>query len=95
MAVQFQGFSSIPQITVGPITHDPGTCYAGYLTEVTLTVPGSLPDMHFHVTAPSLEADLAIVAAYCTTAGSVIIRILNATAGNIDPASQSFYVLGL
>ena len=95
MAVVFQGFSSVPQIVVGPITADIGECLAGYLKEADLTVPGSQPGMHFIVTAPDLEDNLAIVSAVCATAGTVAIRIMNATVGNIDPASQSFYVIGL
>ena len=94
MAVEYRGFGSTPQL-IASVTADLGTCYAGYLTAANLTVPGSTPGMHFHISAPSLEDNLAIVSAVCTTAGTVVIRILNATAGNIDPASQTFYVIGL
>ena len=94
MAVQFQGFSGVAQLISGPITKDPGSCAAAAVTQITLTVPGAHPDMHFIVTAPSLVANLAIAGAFCTTAGSVIINVVNPTASPIDDASQSFYVIG-
>lgn len=95
MPSNFKGFSSVPQIVVGPITADPDNILAATVGTVSLTVPGSTPDMHFIVSAPSLEANLAVGGAYCTTAGTVVLRIVNPTVGAINPASQSFYVLGL
>jgi len=95
MAVQFQGFSGVPQLVSGPITKDPASCGAAAVTQITLTVPGATPDMHFIVTAPSLAANLGIVGAFCTTAGSVIVNIINPTAAPIDDVSQSFYLIGL
>lgn len=95
MPVNYKGFSSVPQIVVGPITADPASIPAASVALLSLTVPGSTPDMHFIVTAPSLVATVAIGGAYCTTAGTVVVRLINPTAAAIDPVSQSFYVLGL
>ena len=95
MAVVYQGFSSVPQIVVGPITIDPDSVSGSSVGAQSLTVPGAQPGMHFIVTAPSLETTLAIGGAYCTTAGTVVVRIVNPTASPVDPASQSFYVIGL
>ncbi len=91
----FRGFSAVPQIVVGPITANPASIPAASVASLSLTVPGSTPDMHFIVTAPSLEATISLGSAACTTAGTVVVRLINPTAGAIDPASQSFYVLGL
>lgn len=94
MAVVYNGFGAAPQL-VTTVTADVGECLAGYLTSASLTVPGSQPGMHFHISAPSLEDNLAIVSAVCTTAGTITVRFLNATVGNINPASQVFYIIGL
>jgi len=95
MAVAFRGFGSSPQLISGPITGDPGSVAAAAVGTVDLTVPGSTPDMHFIVTAPTLNVGLAIGGSYCTTAGTVVVRLINPTASPIDDASQSFYVIGL
>ena len=95
MAVAFRGFGSSPQLISGPVTGDPASVSAASVGTVSLTVPGALPDMHFIVTAPSLSANLAIGGSYCTTAGTVVVRLVNPTASPVDDASQSFYVIGL
>ena len=93
MAV-YQGFASVPQINV-KVTQDPASVTAATVSAESFTVPGSQPGMWFLVSAPALEANLALGGAECTTAGTVVVRIANPTAGNIDPASQDFYFLGL
>lgn len=90
----FTGFSAVPQL-VAKVTVDPDQVAGASVGAQSLTVPGSTPDMHFLVTAPSLETNLAVGGAYCTTAGTVVVRIVNPTANPINPASQTFYILGL
>ena len=94
MAVNYTGFSSAPQL-VAKVIIDPDSVPGASVGAQSLTVAGATPDMHFIVTAPSLTANLAIGGAYCTTAGTVVVRIVNPTANPIDPASQTFYILGL
>lgn len=94
MAVNPTGFSVTPQL-VTKVTVDPASVGAASVSAQSLTVVGATPDMHYIVTAPSLEANLAIGGSYCTTAGTVVVRIINPTAAPIDPASQTFYILGL
>lgn len=94
MPTQYQGFSGGPQL-IATVTANPASVSAASVSAASLTVPGAKPDMHFIVTAPSLEANLAIGGAFCTTAGTVVVRIINPTASPIDPASQTFYILGL
>ena len=95
MAVNFKGFSSVAQLVAGPVTGDPGSITNATTLDFELAVPGCTPDMHFIVTAPSLVADLVLGGAFCTTAGTLKIRIGNISAAPINPASQSFYILGL
>lgn len=90
----FTGFSSVAQL-LAEVTVDPDSVSGASVGAQSLTVPGSTPDMHFIVTAPELEANLAIGGAYCTTAGTVVVNIVNPTASPIDPAEQTFYVIGL
>jgi hypothetical protein len=90
----YQGFASTAQINVA-VTVDPDSVTAATVGAQSVTVPGAQPGMWFVVSAPSLEANLAIGGAECTTAGTVVVRIVNPTAGNINPASQVFYILGL
>jgi hypothetical protein len=91
---QYNGFSSSPQL-VTQVTVDLGAAADAGVTEYTLTVPGAIPGMFFIVAAPDLEADLGIVGAYSDTVGEINLRIVNPTALAINPASQTFYILGL
>ncbi len=95
MAVNFKGFAAVPQIVVGPVLGNPGNILANTVGLLSLTVPGSTPDMHFVVTSSALDVGLAIGGAYCTTAGTVVVRLVNPTVGPINDVETSFYVLGL
>jgi hypothetical protein len=77
------------------VTVDPANILANTTLALSLTVPGAIPGQVFLVKADSLEANLAIGGAYCATAGTVVVRIVNPTVGAINPASQIFTVIGL
>ena len=77
------------------VTADPASIAANTTGTVSLTVPGSVPGMQFHVTAPALESGLVVGQAYCTTAGTVIVTLGNVTVGAVDGASQTFQVVAL
>ena len=94
MAVDYRGFSSVPQIAV-KVTKDVANILAATAPQISFTVPGSQPGMFFLVAAPDLETGLAIGDAHCAVAGTVIVRLINPTVGAIDAASQDFYFLGL
>lgn len=94
MPVTYSGFSSVPQI-VAKVTSNPASISAASVLAHSLTVAEARPGMHFIVTAPDLEANVAVGGAYCSTKGTVVVRLVNPTAAPIDPASQTFYVLGL
>ena len=77
------------------VTADPGSITNATVGTVSLTVPGALPGMLFAVQAASLADGLVIANSYCTTAGTVVVRIANVTAAPIDDASQTFRVIAL
>ena len=62
---------------------------------ISVTVPHIEPSHVPVIVAPSLEANLAIGSVYCTTAGTLVIRIINPTAGNLDMASQTLKLVVL
>lgn len=71
------------------------SCAANATTNVSLTAPGSKVDYFYVVSASGLDANLVISDAYCTTAGTIIVRLGNLTAAPIDPATITFNILGL
>ena len=77
------------------VTVDLATINANTAPERTLTVPGCPAGRHYIVTAPSLEANVGIVGAKCTTKGSLLVRFLNPTGSGIDPASQDFHIIAI
>ena len=95
MALNVKGFSAAPQLVAGPVTVDPDIVYSGFTTDVSVTVKGARQEMFFLCFAPALEANLGIVHCYCSANDTVIVRLANLSVGNINPASQSFYFLGL
>ena len=94
MPVDYKGFSATPQL-VAKVTVVPGSITNVTATKVSATVPGATPGQFFIVAAPDLEANLAIADAYCSTAGTVVVRVVNPTASPIVGASQTWYFLGL
>lgn len=88
------GFSGTPRVIFSK-TIDVGNITAATCKEVTVTgVPGLMPNMVFLAAAPSLEANLNIGVGWGTAVGTGKFRITNPTAGDIDPASQEFYLIG-
>mgnify|MGYP003425783207 CR=1 FL=1 len=78
-------------------TVNPGDVAANSYLDVTLASsfkPAKVNDI-FLVVAPALEGGLVIGPGIVTTAGTVTMRITNATAAPINPASQTFIGVGL
>lgn len=94
MAVDYKGFSAAPQL-VAKITLTPGSISLSNVTKVSVTVPGAVPGMFFVCAAPDLDDGLAICGAYCSTAGTVVVRVVNPTGGTIVSPSQVWYIIGL
>lgn len=78
-------------------TVDPGSVSANSYLDVNIVTsfkPAKVNDI-FLVVAPALEGGLVIGPGIVTTAGTVTARLTNATASPINPASQTFVVVGL
>lgn len=70
------------------VTIDIASVAAATTAEQTFTVNGTLPgDFVLVSPASTLNAGLAIAGARVATANTIILRIINATAGALDPAS--------
>lgn len=77
-------------------TVDPGSITNGTTLAVNVTVPQSVPGQFFLVQAPSLEDNLILQSiAYCSTAGTVVIRIGNISGAPVNPASQTINLIAL
>lgn len=78
------------------LTLNPANIVANTTLDVVVAAP-LVPEAEvgdqISVQAPALEAGLGIVNAFCHVAGGITFRIMNATVGAIDPASQTFNVM--
>ena len=71
-------------------TVDPGSVSAVSTLDVSVTWDKVLPTHFIQVKAPSLAANLGIVGCWCSTAGTVKVRLMNPTAAPINDASQTW-----
>ena len=78
------------------LTFDMTSCTAATTTTSSAqTLKGARTNMAFFVSRPtSLNAGVFPVAAFCDAADTIKIVFANVTAGNIDPASLSYEVIG-
>lgn len=74
-------------------TVNPDSVPGASTLDVDVTWSKALPGHFFDVKAPSLASGLGIVGAWCATAGTVKVRLMNATANPINDASQTWYFL--
>lgn len=75
------------------VTINPGSVAANTALEVVATVKGLRVGYPVQVWAPSLEANLVLANAHASDLDELTFRLQNTTAGAIDPASQSFFVV--
>lgn len=77
-------------------TVDVAAMSANAVTLQSVTVPGSEPN-HFFLCKPSaaLPSGVALGQPYCTTAGTVIVPVINASGGTPDPDSMTFTIIAL
>lgn len=78
-------------------TVNPGEVAANSYLDVNIVTsfkPAKVNDI-FLVVAPALDGGIVIGPGIVTTAGTVTARLQNVTVGAIDPASQTFVVVGL
>ncbi|MCK5600859.1 hypothetical protein KAR91_03260 [Candidatus Pacearchaeota archaeon] len=75
---------------VASITVDLGSVAANTSEEETTTVPGLTTDMMVFVNKPSLDAGIGVVGARVSAADTLILTIMNSTAGAVDASSETY-----
>jgi hypothetical protein len=75
-------------------TFDPASVAAATTAEQTVTVPGlKLGDYVLDVSKPTNTVGVAIVNARVSAANTLTVVWMNATAGAVDPASETYTML--
>jgi hypothetical protein len=90
----FAGFSGVPKFS-RKVTLDPNNILATTWLIQSFTVKGLRPGMVPVVHAPSLEAGVILASPRITAKDTLELSFFNTTAGAINPAAQSFEILGL
>lgn len=85
--------ANVPQF-VQQVTLNPSNITANSISTETFTVTGVVQDTSYKVDALSLEAGLFILGAVPTAANTLAISIWNTTNADINPASQTFRIIG-
>ncbi len=81
-------------IVFAEFTVDPASIAQNDSNDVTVTVAGIKKGYPCIVWAPSLEDKVSISNAHCSTDGTLKFRLGNHnSAGAVDPASQTMYVV--
>ena len=85
-----------PPRLVGTLTFDMTSCTAATTTTSSAqTLAGARTDMAFFVSRPtSLNAGVFPVAAFCDAADTIKIVFANVTAGDLNPSSLSYEIIG-
>lgn len=72
-------------------TYDPASIAAATVAEQTVTIPGlRVGDQVVSVTKPTLTAGVGIVNARVSSANTMAVQWVNATAAAVDPASEVY-----
>ncbi len=80
-------------VVFAAVTADIGSVAAVTCLEYEFTVAGAKKGHPVVVWCEALEANLAIAHAFCNDNGKVKVRLVNPTAGAIDPASHTYYIV--
>jgi hypothetical protein len=75
---------------VANITVDLGSVAANTSEEETTTVAGLTTDMMVFVNKPSLDAGIGIVGARVSAADTLVLTVMNSTAGAVDASSETY-----
>lgn len=85
--------TEITQIRVFTATIDPASVAAATSAEQTFTVTGLATGDKVLVSKPTATAGIGIVNARVSAADTLALTFMNATAGAIDPASESYTII--
>jgi hypothetical protein len=80
-------------IVASDVSINAGNITAATCLDVTATVKGLRPDYPVLVWAESLTANVGICNAHCSAKDTVKFRLVNATAGDINPDALTFRVV--
>lgn len=83
----------VTQIRVYTATIDPASVAAATSAEQTFTVTGLATTDKVIVSKPTATAGVGIVNARVSAANTLALTFMNATAGAIDPASESYTIM--
>ncbi len=75
---------------IASITVDLGSVAANTTEEETVTVPGLTTDMFVMVNKPSLDAGIGVAGARVSANDTLILTIVNSTAGAVDASSETY-----
>ena len=76
------------------VTLNPASVTANSVATETFTITGIRTDVMYRVDALSLDAGLFILGCFPTAANTLQINFFNPTGSDINPASQSFRIIG-
>ncbi len=76
------------------VTLNPANVAANSVATETFTITGIRTDTMYYVDALSLDAGLFIIGCIPTAANTLQINFFNPTGSDINPASQSFRIVG-
>lgn len=85
--------ASLPQF-LQQVTLDPSSIGANTISSETFTVTGVVTDTMYRCDALSLEAGLFIISCIPSATNTLTISIWNSTNSTVNPASQTFRIIG-
>lgn len=86
---------NVRAIGVLTATINPASVAAATSAEQTFTIPGLKVGDAVHVNKPTATAGVGIVNARVSAADTLAITFMNATAGAVDPASETYTIVYL
>lgn len=87
--------TAITNIAVYTATINPASVAAATSAEQTFTVTGLTTSDKVFVIKPTATAGVGIVNARVSAADTLAITFMNATAGAVDPASESYTIVAI
>lgn len=85
--------TQLHSLDVVEVAHDVGSVAANTSEETDITVPGVRPDDFVMVSKPSLDAGVMVGTARVKSDDTVAVTVINATAGAVDPGSETYKIM--
>lgn len=86
---------AVPRVRTYSVAWDPASVAANTTAEQTVTVTGLSTQDIVTVNKPSHQAGLGIAGARVSAANTLAVTFVNATAGAIDPTSETYFVVAV